>query len=529
MSLAVMGSEVVEVNMIGPVTTKRPEEAETPAISAPPLQLHCPSMSRSPLLDLASKTPKLSPFASRFMSTPIASPMKKAIISMQGYLEEVGHFTKLDPQDAWLPITESRNGNAYYSAFHTLCSGIGIQALVLPLSFTSLGWTWGILCLSLAFVWQMYTLWLLIQLHESESGTRYSRYLRLSMVAFGEKLGKLLALFPTMYLSGGTCVTLIMIGGGTMKVLFHIICGANPLTTIEWYVIFTCCATVLAQLPNLNSIAGVSLIGAITAISYGMLIWIVSISKSRPMGISYDPVPHAKSHAERVFTIFNALGIIAFAFRGHNLVLEIQGTMPSSAKRPSRVPMWKGVKFAYIIIAMCLFPIAIGGYWAYGNLIPNGGMLNALSKYHAEDTSKWLLGLTSLLVVVNCLSSFQIYAMPVFDNLELRYTSKVNKPCPWWLRVGFRAAFGCLAFFIAVALPFLPSLAGLLGGIALPITLAYPCFMWILIKKPQKYSGIWYLNWGLGALGMILSILVVTGAIWVIVTIGIEIHFFKPQ
>lgn len=140
MSLAVMGSEVVEVNMIGPVTTKRPEEAETPAISAPPLQLHCPSMSRSPLLDLASKTPKLSPFASRFMSTPIASPMKKAIISMQGYLEEVGHFTKLDPQDAWLPITESRNGNAYYSAFHTLCSGIGIQALVLPLSFTSLGW-----------------------------------------------------------------------------------------------------------------------------------------------------------------------------------------------------------------------------------------------------------------------------------------------------------------------------------------------------------------------------------------------------
>lgn len=113
-----------------------------------------------------------------------------------------------------------------------------------------------------------------------------------------------------------------------MKVLFHIICGANPLTTIEWYVIFTCCATVLAQLPNLNSIAGVSLIGAITAISYGMLIWIVSISKSRPMGISYDPVPHAKSHAERVFTIFNALGIIAFAFRGHNLVLEIQVNFP---------------------------------------------------------------------------------------------------------------------------------------------------------------------------------------------------------
>lgn len=49
--------------------------------------------------------------------------------------------------------------------------------------------------------------------------------------------------------------------------------------------------------------------------------------------------------------------------------LLLQGTMPSSIKRPSRLPMWKGVKFAYLIIAMCLFPLAIGGYWAYGNMV----------------------------------------------------------------------------------------------------------------------------------------------------------------
>ncbi|RVX16022.1 hypothetical protein CK203_005642 [Vitis vinifera] len=30
--------------------------------------------------------------------------------------------------------------------------------------------------------------------------------------------------------------------------------------------------------------------------------------------------------------------------------------MPSSAKHPSRKPMWSGVKFAYLIIAMSLFP-----------------------------------------------------------------------------------------------------------------------------------------------------------------------------
>lgn len=106
----------------------RPRDTQSfEAISTPPLQVQ---------LDSPHKTPK-SPFTSRFMNTPLAM---KALENMQGYLEEVGRFTKLDPQDDWLPITESRKGNAYYAAFHMLSSGIGFQALVLPLAFTSLGW-----------------------------------------------------------------------------------------------------------------------------------------------------------------------------------------------------------------------------------------------------------------------------------------------------------------------------------------------------------------------------------------------------
>ncbi|XP_057974347.1 lysine histidine transporter-like 8 [Malania oleifera] len=525
-------------------------------ISAPPFQQSPPSsLVRSPLIQeqqpnsstsTRPKTPLArSPLVGRLSmmmtmsssggcSTPLGSPgMKRAAASVRGYLEEIGHLTRVDPQEAWLPITQSRRGNAYYSAFHTLSSGIGFQGLFLPLALPPLGWRWGIICLLMAFVWQLYTLWLLIQLHESLPGTRYSRYLHLSMAAFGEKLGKLFALFPIMYLSGGTCVTLIMIGGGTMKIFFHIVCGperdADPLTTTEWYLVFACSAVVLAQLPNLNSIAGVSLIGAITAVAYCTLIWAVSVAKGRPAGVSYGP-PESQSDAARLCGVLNGLGIIAFAFRGHNLVLEIQGTMPSTLKQPSRVPMWKGVKFAYLLIAFCLFPLALAGYWAYGNLIhSNDGMLDALYKYHSHDTSKALLSLTTLLVVFNSLSSFQIYAMPVFDNLESRYTARKNRPCPWWLRTAIRAFFGCLAFFIAVALPFLRSLAGLIGGVALPVTLAYPCFMSVLIKKPKKYSVSWYLNWTLGWFGMILSILVVIGAVWSIVNPGIELHFFKPH
>lgn len=53
----------------------------------------------------------------------------------------------------------------------------------------------------------------------------------------GEKLGKLLVLFPTIYLSSGTCVTMIIIGGGTMKIVFKLLCESScslkPLSAAE--------------------------------------------------------------------------------------------------------------------------------------------------------------------------------------------------------------------------------------------------------------------------------------------------------
>lgn len=146
----------------------------------------------------------------------------------------------------------------------------------------------------------------------------------------GPKLGKLLALFPVMYSSGGACVIMIINGGRTLDLLFKTICDheatchVQSLTGIEWFLVFTCVAILVAQLPNLNSMVGVSLIGAITAIGYCTLILVLSIAKGRPIDISYGQFDVAKSNMEKISDILNALGIIALAFRGHNLILEIQ-------------------------------------------------------------------------------------------------------------------------------------------------------------------------------------------------------------
>lgn len=150
-----------------------------------------------------------------------------------------------------------------------------------------------------------------------------------------------MALFPTLYLAGGTCVSLIMMGGSTLKIFFQTVCGTgcsriSTVSTVEWYLVFVISAVILSQLPNLNSIAGVSLVGAITAVTYCTLTWLLSVSKTRPFGVSYDPV-RTKSDIGNIAAVFNALGIIAFAFRGHNLVLEIQVITNYSTPSASRV------------------------------------------------------------------------------------------------------------------------------------------------------------------------------------------------
>lgn len=159
----------------------------------------------------------------------------------------------------------------------------------------------------------------------------------------------------------------------------------------------------------------------------------------------------------------------------------------------------------------------------------NAAILKAVSQFHGQNTSEYVLGLLCILVLINCLTTFQIYVMVVFDNMEIKYTSRKKAPCPRWLRIVFRLFFGGLAFFVAVALPFLGSLSPLIGAVtSVPLTYAYPCFMWISMKKPKSKGVIWCTNMGLGCLGLVLSVLFVVAAAWNLADKGLVANFFKP-
>lgn len=102
-----------------------------------------------------------------------------------------------------------------------------------------------------------------------------------------------------------------------------------------------------------------------------------------------------------MFRVFNALGQITFAYAGHAVALEIQATIPSTPEKPSRGPMWKGAVFAYFINAVCYFPVALIGYWAFGQDVPDNVLV-------ALQRPPWLIAAANLMVVIHVIGSYQV-------------------------------------------------------------------------------------------------------------------------
>ena len=134
--------------------------------------------------------------------------------------------------------------------------------------------------------------------------------------------------------------------------------------------------------------------------SYSTIAWGASIHKGKLPNVDYQ-VP-AITTPEKVFNFFGALGDVAFAYAGHNVVLEIQATIPSAPENPSK-PMWRGVVVAYIMVAICYFPVSFIGYWAFGNQVDDN-ILITLNK------PKWLIALANMMVVIHVIGSYQVHA-----------------------------------------------------------------------------------------------------------------------
>ncbi|KAK1314732.1 Lysine histidine transporter 1 [Acorus calamus] len=380
--------------------------------------------------------------------------------------------------DDWLPITSSRNAKWWYSAFHNVTAMVGAGVLSLPFAMSELGWGPGIAVLVISWVITLYTLWQMVEMHEMVPGKRFDRYHELGQHAFGEKLGLWIVVPQQLIVEVGVNIVYMVTGGKSLKKFHDSVCPDCKNIKLSFFImIFASVHFVLSQLPNFNSISGISLAAAVMSLSYSTIAWGASVHKGKQVDVDYGYRAHSTGGA--IFNFFSALGDVAFAYAGHNVVLEIQATIPSTPEKPSKKPMWKGVIVAYIVVAACYFPVALIGYWAFGNSVEDN-ILISLSK------PRWLIAMANMFVVIHVIGSYQH-----LHCLDSAFT-----------------------MFVGITFPFFGSLLGFFGGFAFaPTTYFLPCIMWLVIYKPKRFSLSWIANWVCIVLGVILMIIAPIGAL----------------
>ncbi|KAF8669822.1 hypothetical protein HU200_050996 [Digitaria exilis] len=383
---------------------------------------------------------------------------------------------------------------------------VGAGVLSLPYAMSQLGWGAGVTVMILSWIITLYTLWQMVEMHEMVPGRRFDRYHELGQYAFGEKLGLWIVVPQQLVVEVGVNIVYMVTGGTSLQKFHDTVCENCKHIKLTYFImIFASAHFVLSQLPNFDSISGVSLAAAVMSLSYSTIAWGASVHNGKVADVDYSL--SASTTPGKVFDFLAALGSVAFAYAGHNVVLEIQATIPSTPEKPSKKPMWRGVVVAYIVVALCYLPVSFVGYWAFGNSV-KGDILVTLNK------PKWLIALANMMVVIHVIGSYQIYAMPVFDMIETVLVKKFRFPPGLTLRLIARSTYVAFTMFLGITFPFFSDLLSFFGGFAFaPTTYFLPCIMWLAIYKPKRFSLSWFTNWICIILGVLLMVLAPIGAL----------------
>lgn len=428
-----------------------------------------------------------------------------------------------------MPLTASREGHWYSSAFHNVTAMVGAGVLGLPYSFVYLGWAGGMCVMLLSLLISWYTFYELVHLHEVPHPThpgvkpprRLNRYHELTQHAWGVVRGSWAILPFQVAVMSGLGVTYTVTGGSSLASLArrHGYVGVSRTGCI---VAFSAAQVLLSQLPSFNDLTWVSGIGALMSLVYSVIAVTLSIGQASS-GIqeqqpSYELGTPGESSQEFLFGVFNAIATVCFAWGGHNVALEIQATLPYP---PSTVqPMMRGVNLAYLAAFICYFGVSITGYAVFGNAVAEN-VLESIGQLLS------LISLAEACVVLHVAASCQVYSFPVYDMIQQglwRRGVRLSRAAARLVRVGYML----LICVVAALLPFFGDLMGLVGAVGVtPTTFLMPALLWLHLRKPPRSSIAFIGNVAIVVLCVLVGVLGAVGSLHLIARHAAQYQLFS--
>ncbi|XP_062079134.1 probable amino acid permease 7 isoform X2 [Humulus lupulus] len=429
----------------------------------------------------------------------------------------VESFSSFDNEDgAESNQLRKRNGTTWTAVAHIITGVIGAGVLSLAWSIAQLGWIAGPLFILVFALITIVSADLLSDCyrysdpHLGLDQYRCSSYMEAVRLYLGEKWQYVCGVFLHQGLYGcGIAYTIT--AASSIRAIQRSNCyhdkgheAACSYGDIQHMLVFGSIQIVVSQIPDFHNMTWLSVMAAVMSFIYSFIGFGLGFAKVIENGTikgSIAGVP-ASNMANKLWSAFQALGDIAFAYPYTVILLEIQDTLKSPPAESQT--MKKASVIAVILTTFFYLCCGCFGYAAFGNDTP-GNLLSGFELFEPY----WLVDFANACIVLHLVGGYQMFSQPIFAVSE-RWLSKnysnsgfvKNFYClklpllplvqlnP--MRICCRTAYVVSTTGIAMMFPYFNQVLGVLGAIGFwPLTIYFPLEMYFVRNKTQPWTRQW--------------------------------------
>ncbi|KAG9448802.1 hypothetical protein H6P81_008767 [Aristolochia fimbriata] len=406
-----------------------------------------------------------------------------------------------------------RTGTVWTCSAHIITAVIGSGVLSLAWDVAQMGWIAGPAAMVLFALVTYYATALLADCYRSPdpvTGKRNRTYMEAVNLYLGEKHGWVCGVFQYVNMYG--CVvayqitTAISMSAIQKANCFHREGHQAPCSYGGNFcmLLFGLVQIICSQAPDLQNIGWLSFVATIMAFCYSSIGFGLGLAKVIENGRikgSIGGVSHGTA-VQKLWTVSQAIGDIAFAYPYSLILLEIQDTLKTP---PAENRTMKNASMISISITT-LFYLSCGclGYAAFGEETP-GNLLTGFGFYEPY----WLVNFANACVIVHLVGGYQVYSQPVFAVAEKRLSQKypnsgfVNNiytlRAPFLpacklnlLRLCFRTAYVVSTTALAMTFPYFNEVMGVFGALNFwPLTIYFPVEMYFVQRNIAPWTRKW--------------------------------------
>lgn len=346
----------------------------------------------------------------------------------------------------------------------------GSGVLALPDALENTGWI-GIVVIALICAVSAYTghilgrCWIIVQdrYPEMRGHIRYP-YPAMGQVTFG-KPGRILISFATNSALFGTAVVFLLLASQNIQLIVSQLFHHN--WSFCYWLLVVAGVLLPCTWPGTPKDFWPVGIGAMSATSIACIILVVV------MGTDSSTAPPVKHRQTDLLSFAMAFGTIAYACCGHPVFPTLQTDMREPTK------FGRSAVLAYLVMAAMYIPVAVAGYFVYGQDVKENILLTV--------SSGAPLIIVEFLITGHLVCSFIIVVNPVCQEVEdiigvARHFSIQ--------RVLSRTVVCLLILFVAESVPHFGAVLSLVGGSALTLLafIAPPVFYLKLASTPGDWG-----------------------------------------